>query len=239
MVQESQPKKRWKAMMLFLIGMPVGLVGYFVGDYVAEHVPQDQLFAWLGPPKSTDYSSVDTGLMTIAFVYVIICLLSAVLFIFARFNKAIGEKSGVLQMVGTGESGRHSLLPLAIFYVANGGLIVILAISDIVTLNQANAIWMSGAGVLLALIMAATSARLWHILDELVRVIWVEALAITSLVFLTITMAGTIATSSGLIGTMSAFHAIIWYHMIYMAVYVGVTYKRAPELLGLLEAEQP
>jgi hypothetical protein len=235
----SAPTKLYRRIiMATLAGVISGTVGYYVGKYLSFSLPKDQLLAVLGLPQNLSLSSGDVVALIFASLWIGVCLVSTILFLTARFNSKVATKFGVLQQVGSGQIGHQSMTLLAQFYGANGGLVMLLVIARLWQLSSAQAIGFVVAGVLMSVAMIHASIHLWGLLDELIKTIWLESVAVTCGIVLILAIVATLADLVGLGTGITGFQTIIAYHFIYLLVYFWISVVRAPETLGLLAEER-
>lgn len=230
--QGQKPKGLLKRLVLPILGgLAFGAIGGFVGAQLAKTAPKEVMLAKLGLPA--DLALGLGGMVAIWFsvLWIVLCIISTVLFVLGSTNSKMAEKTGIIQMIGGGSKGRAAAIPLALFYFADGGLLALLAIASLWKIDGTLGIWFVTASCVFAIIMVQTSFRLWNLLDELVRVIWVEANAISCGIMLVLGGVFTLANVVGLVGSFTAFEAIVGYHAIYLIVYTIITFRRAPEML--------
>lgn len=238
MESDQIAKKRFQnAIFTVALGILLAVAGYTFGQKLAEWLPRDQLLEKLG--LAPDFSmNVGTIIACIfAFLYIVICLGGAGVYLASHLNPEAAKKSGVLQQLGGGERGRKSVLPLVQFYCGNSGLLILLIVAEIWTIQGL----LSGAFLLAAAVMGflmiTSSLRLWQLLDELIKVIWVEAMAIAGGIFLVLALVAALAAKVGFGAEITSFQAIVIFHVLYFVVYFATSGVRAPETLRVLEDE--
>jgi hypothetical protein len=239
MEHTSAPAKLYRRIIMATIaGAIAGALGYYAGKYLSVSLPKEHLLDLLGLPQSLSLSGGDVVALVFASLWIGLCLVSTILFLTARFNSKVATKFGVFQQVGSGQSGRQSITLMAQFYAANAGLVLLLVIARLWKLSSGEAIGSVMAGVLLSIAMIHASIRLWGLLDELIRTIWLESVAVTCGIVLMLSIVATLADLVGLGLGITGFQAIIGYHFIYLLAYTGISVARAPETLGLLSEER-
>jgi hypothetical protein len=239
MEHTKAPAKLYRRIIMATIaGAIAGALGYFAGKYLSVSLPKEHVLDLLGLPQNLSLSSGDVAALVFASLWIGLCLVSTILFLTARFNSKVATKFGVLQQVGSGQSGRQSITLMAQFYGANGGLVLLLFIASLWKLSGGQAIGSVVAAILMSIAMIHASMRLWRLLDELIKTIWLEAVAVTCGIVLVLSIVATLADLVGLGLGITGFQAIIGYHFVYLLVYFWISIVRAPETLGLL-AEEP
>jgi hypothetical protein len=234
----APPKLYRRIIVATLAGAIAGVIGYYLGKHLSVSLPNDQLLAVLGLPQNLSLSSGDVVALIFASLWIGVCLVSTILFLTARHNSKVATKFGVLQQVGSGQTGRQSITLLAQFYGANGGLVLLLVIASLWKLSSGQAIGSVLAAILMSVAMIHASIRLWGLLDELIKTIWLESVAVTCGIVLILAIVATLADLVGFGTGITGFQAIIGYHFIYLLVYFWISVVRAPDTLGLL-AEEP
>jgi hypothetical protein len=238
-MESSQPKKRFfqNALRFALMGLFIGAAGYFVGDKLADWLPPDQLRQRLGLAADFHVSLGELIAIVFALLYAALHIVSIILFLNLYFNPEKAQKSAVFQVLGSGKNGRKSILPLCQFYAANMAIIILLMVAEVWLIKGVMSWLFLGVAILMGLLMVTSSVQLWHSLDELLKVIWIESMAITSGIFLVAAMSIAMAIQVGLDLDITRFQAIIGFHILYLVVYLAIAAKRAPDSFGTLEDE--
>jgi hypothetical protein len=169
--------------------------------------------------------------MLVAGSLVFLSLLQAVFLLLARYNNSLSRASGIEAQFGDGKTGRKSLWPLALFHGANGFFILLLTYVSIATLQGPLVAIMCGLAISLGAIMIGCTIRLWKVLDEMVRRIWVEATALSCAIMLVIAMFASLGSSFGFVHSPTPLQAVLAYNVIYLIAYIALTAIRAPETL--------
>jgi hypothetical protein len=85
--------------------------------------------------------------------------------------------------------------------------------------------------------MVWTGHRLWFLLDEFFRAIWLEAGALASYIMVTILLVAGSAVATGLMPAISLYSGLVLYQIIYLIAYGWVVSKRDPTMLEVEEPE--
>jgi hypothetical protein len=227
----ENPPQRKKFVRGILICMAVG-AGVGVISAIVGGPTIDRLF------ERATLAGADLFTTLILVMWIVICALSIVLFLLARFSKVLGEKSGILQAIGSGKRGMAVLVPLVLCYLGNAGLLVLLLIAKLSGFDPKNGVSLVAFASLLGAMMVYGSYRCWVLLDELLRGIWIDANAITSSFLLVFAMVLGFANLVGIGPTLTLFHAIGIYHALYLVVNIWLTAVRAPAMLTNPLAEE-
>ncbi len=219
-----------------------GLIGYFsfwIFDRLFGSLEIDSLIAKWGLKSDIDLSFAGQMTLTLAGLWVFTCFLHVVLFALTFFSPQFGAKMGILQMLGGANRGRISLGPLLTFYLASGGVTLLLTASTVLLIKGPLATAILVMGIILSGLLVWSAARLWQVLDELLKIIWVEAVAVTCGLYLTLGGFLMLANLLGIMGAPSGFLAFILFHWLYLLVYLVIMWQRAPDMLTspTLEAE--
>jgi hypothetical protein len=218
-----------KVAVAILIGIPVGIAGYYVGSGIAQ--AENTNFASIRSVFGID-EATDLHIPTIlaAAFLVFLSFVQTGMVLIARYNREFSRKSGIEAQLGDGKTGRASLLPLAWFHGANGVFILLLACATLWTFRDVAAVVAGLIGLTCSLVMAFHAFQVWKLLDELVRSIWVEATALSCGIVLILSMFMSLGTSLGLLEPMSTFQAVLAYNYFYLATYFAITAIRTPEI---------
>jgi hypothetical protein len=92
-------------------------------------------------------------------------------------------------------------------------------------------------GIASSMVMVWSGLKLWFILDEFFRTIWVEACALASLIMLVIVLIVACAISAGLMPEVTLYTGLVLYQIIYLIAYGWVAGKRDPNMLEMGEPE--
>lgn len=217
-------KKTWIA--AFVLGVLGGIFGYKFGVHLADVEGSTPLRTYFGISETAEISLPTLGA---AAFFVFLSFLQAIVLLVSHFNSKVRRSAGVEAQFGDGKKGRASLPPLALSSAANGVFISLLTYLSLVEVSKDSAFAMIGIGLVCAIILVVTSIQLAGLLDELVRGIWVDALAISSGVVLLIVMLVSLFASLGIIANMSALQGVLAFNYVYFFAYMALTAKRTPE----------
>jgi hypothetical protein len=209
------------------VGAGVGVLSAILGGPTI-----DRLF------ERTTLTGLDLFTTLVLVMWIVICALSIVFFLLARFSKVLGEKSGILQAIGSGKRGMAVLVPLVLFYLGNAGLLILLLIAKLSGFDPKNGVSLVAFASLFGAMMVYGGYRCWVLLDELLRGIWIDANAITSGFLLVFAMILGFANLVGVGPKLTLFHAIGIYHALYLVVNIWLTAVRAPAMLTNPLAEE-
>ena len=92
-------------------------------------------------------------------------------------------------------------------------------------------------GLASGVVMVWSGLKLWFLLDEFFRAIWVEACALASFIMLMIVLVVACAISVGLIPEVTVYTGLVLYQVIYLIAYGWVAGKRDPNMLEMGEPE--
>ncbi len=209
--------------------------GYLTGDWLAERFPQGGGFGYLaeqGYPPLTIISLVLGGILL--FIYV--C--SAIIYALAIFNKSIAGNRALTGGLGNSPSSRKAFPFILVFYVAYAAVFGILTLYEITPNLPINFAWpMFLIGLASSVAMVWSGLKLWFLLDEFFRAIWVEACALASFIMMMIVLVVASAISVGLIPEVTVYTGLVLYQVIYLIAYGWVAGKRDPNMLEMGEPE--
>ncbi len=209
--------------------------GYVTGDWLAERFPHGGGFGYLaeqGYPPLTIISLVLGGILL--FIYV--C--SAIIYALAIFNKGIARNRALTGGLGDSPSSRKAFPFILVFYVAYAAVFGILTLNVVPLDLSTSFAWpMFLIGLASAAAMVWSGLKLWFILDEFFRAIWVEACALASFIMLLIVLVVASAISVGLIPEVTVYTGLVLYQIIYLIAYGWVAGKRDPNMLEMGEPE--
>jgi hypothetical protein len=218
--------KKFKALVTFwLTCLPIGILAYFIVDGFADPTFVGWIRSSLGSNQSTP---IHVPTLAAAGFLVLMAFMSTILLLLSRFNMAISKATGTAAQFGDSKKARSSLVYLAAMHGANGVFIAILTYVELLRPSGAQATVAICLSLVSAVLAIFTTIRVWPILDEMVRRIWVESLALAAGICLLLGMFWSLATSLGFVETVSLFQCLIIYNSIYFAVYMFVTAIRAP-----------
>lgn len=212
-----------------------GAFGYVTGDWFAERFPHGGGFGYLaeqGYPPLT-IMSLFFGVILL-FIYV--C--SAIIYALAIFNKGLASNRALTGGLGNSPSSRKAFPYILAFYVAYAAVFGILTLYVVPSDLSTNLAWtLFLIGLASSLVMVWSGHRLWFLLDEFFRTIWVEACALASFIMLVIVLAVGCAVATGLMPAVSLYSGLVLYQIIYLIAYGYVAGKRDPNMLEMGEPE--
>jgi hypothetical protein len=218
--------KKMKAQLPFLgFGLLLGMLGYWLGAKMADPNFVASLREALGIAGST---KIHSPTVSAACLIILMAILQAVVLVLARVSPAFSKASGVEAQFGDGKTTRKSLTHMAWMGSANGLFIALLAFAEVWKLSGTPAVLAASGGLLCGLVICVTGVRVWPILDEMVRRIWVEATALSCGMTLLLGMFWSLGTSLGYVESVTTFQTVLIYNYIYLAVYLVITAIRAP-----------
>ncbi|MFY7760324.1 hypothetical protein [Aquidulcibacter sp.] len=212
-----------------------GAFGYVTGDWFAERFPHGGGFSYLaeqGYPPLTIISLVLGGILL--FIYV--C--SAIVYGLAIVNKGIASNRVLTGGLGGNPSSRKAYPYIFVFYVAYAAVFGILTLYAASPNLPTSFAWpMFLIGLVSSIAMAWSATKLWFILDEFFRTIWVEACALASFIMLVIVLIVASAVSVGLMPAVTLYSGLVLYQLIYLITYGIVAGARDPNMLEMGEPE--
>jgi hypothetical protein len=181
----------------------------------------------------SDWYLLSGGEETLIFagLWTLVCWLQALTYVMSFFQPRIGKMTGISQMVGARGGGRKVLIPLGTSWFAYGGLTCLLVITVFWKLNGFYAIACLVSAIVLSGLMIVATNRFWKSLDELVRVIWIESLAVSCGIFLLIATILTLGGQLDLVDGLSGFQTLMLLNWVYLFTSLAVMWRRAPEML--------
>lgn len=209
--------------------------GYVTGDWFAERFPHGGGFGYLaeqGYPPLTIISLVLGGILLLAYVG------SAIIYALAIFNKGIAGNRALTGGLGDNPSSRKAFPFILLFYVAYAAVFGILTLYEIPPSLPTSFAWpMFLIGLASGVAMVWSGLKLWFLLDEFFRAIWVEACALASFIMLVIVLIVASAISIGLLPEVTVYTGLVLYQIIYLIAYGWVAGKRDPNMLEMGEPE--
>lgn len=212
-----------------------GAFGYVTGDWFAERFPHGGGFGYLAeqgyPPLTIISLVLGVGLLSIY-----VC--TAIIYALAIFNEGIASNRALTGGLGNSPSSRKAFPYILAFYVAYAAVFGILTLYAGAPNLPTSFAWpLFLIGLASSLVMVWTGHRLWFLLDEFFRTIWVEACALASYIMLIIVLAVGCAVATGLMPAVSLYSGLVLYQIIYLIAYGYVAGKRDPNMLEMGEPE--
>jgi hypothetical protein len=217
------------------LGVCGAAFGYVTGDWFAERFPHGGGFGYLaeqGYPPLTIIS------LTLGGILLFIYLCSAIIYALAIFNKGIARNRALTGGLGDNPSSRKAFPFILLFYVAYAAVFGILTLYEIPPNLPTSFAWpMFLIGLASGVAMVWSGLKLWFLLDEFFRAIWVEACALASFIMLVIVLIVASAISIGLLPEVTVYTGLVLYQIIYLIAYGWVAGKRDPNMLEMGEPE--
>jgi hypothetical protein len=209
--------------------------GYVTGDWFGERFPNGGGFGYLaeqGYPPMTIISLILGGILL--FIYVA----SAIVYALAIFNKGVASNRALTGGLGNNPSSRKAYPYILIFYVAYAAIFGVVTFYEALPNPPTSLAWpMFLIGLASGVAMVWSGHKLWFILDEFFRTIWVEACALASFIMLVIVLIVACAISAGLMPEVTLYTGLVLYQIIYLIAYGWVAGKRDPNMLEIGERE--
>jgi hypothetical protein len=235
-MHEIKRAKRFNEGSLFFIGsigllaLFGGIIGYLTGKWVkqAGHASAN--------PFLSDVSFVAGLSISSGFVLLGIYIASAAIYGLAMVHKGVASNRALTGGLGGNPSSRKAYPYLILFYLGYSAAFGVLTALEIgVHHSPANAPLFVGAASIGVVAMVWSALRLWSILDEFFRAIWVEACALSSFILLTIALIGLVAIKLELMTALSGYSWLVLYQWVYLITNGWVAFKRDPNMLSLRE----
>ncbi len=209
--------------------------GYLTGDWFAERFPNGGGFGYLaeqGYPPLTIIS------LFFGCILLLIYVCSAIIYALAIFNKGIAANRALTGGLGNSPSSRKAYPYILLFYVAYAAVFGVLTLYEVPPNPPTSLAWpMFLIGMASGVAMVWSGLKLWFLLDEFFRAIWVEACALASFLMLMIVLVVGSAISVGLIPEVTLYTGLVLYQIIYLIAYGYVAGKRDPNMLEMGEPE--
>lgn len=209
--------------------------GYLTGDWVAERFPHGGGFGYLAEQGYPPLTIISLFFGTILlFIYAA----SAIIYALAIFNKGIARNRALTGGLGNSPSSRKAYPYILLLYVAYAAVFGILTLYEAPLNLPTGFMWpMFLIGLASGVTMVWSGLKLWFLLDEFFRAIWVEACALASFLMLVIILIVASAITVGLIPEVTIYTGLVLYQIIYLIAYGWVAGKRDPNMLEMGEPE--
>jgi hypothetical protein len=209
--------------------------GYLTGGWFADRFPHGGGFGYLAEQGYPPLTIISLFFGTIL-LFIYVC--SAIIFALAIFNKSIAGSRALTGGLGNSPSSRKAYPYILLFYVAYAAVFGVLTFYEVPPNLPINFAWsMFLIGLASGVAMVWSGLKLWFILDEFFRTIWVEACALASVIMLMIVLIAASAISIGLIPEVPLYTGLVLYQIIYLIAYGWVASKRDPSMLEMGEPE--
>ncbi len=209
--------------------------GYLTGDWLAERFPHGGGFGYLaeqGYPPLTIISLFFGSILL--FIYAS----SAIIYALAISNRSIAGNRALTGGLGNSPSSRKAYPYILLFYVAYAAVFGIITLYEAPLNLPTSFAWpMFLIGLASGVAMVWSGLKLWFLLDEFFRAIWVEACALASFIMLVIVLIVASAISIGLLPEVTLYTGLVLYQIIYLIAYGYVAAKRDPNMLEMGEPE--
>jgi hypothetical protein len=209
-----------------VIGIFVGIAGYWVGAKFADPSFVASFRKTLGIPEATNIHP--PTVMAAGFI-IFMGILQTTLLVMACFSRKLSQATGIEAQFGDSKTARKSLFYIAGMGSASSIFMALLVFAELwKPIGSQSVLVTASIAFVCAFIICVTGIRLWPLLDEMVRRIWVEATALSAGVTLLCGMFWSLGTSLGILIELTTFQAVLAYNFIYLAVYLSITAIRAP-----------
>ena len=230
-------KQRGNPWTKFVVSTAIwGVLGAISGYLIATHTKGTKVEDIARFVFERDFVSYMGALF--GFVLLGIYIASAIIFALAIVNKRVANNRALTGGLGTSPSARKAYPYLVAFYVAYAALLGILTFYEFHPQGLSDLSWpLFGIGLISGVALIWSGYKLWFLLDEFMRVIWLEAGALASYIALVIVLVAGCAAATGLMPAVSLYSGLVLYQIIYLIAYFWVASKRDPNMLTMEEPE--
>ncbi len=233
-INQKRPGNPW---MKFVVSTAIwavlgGISGYLIATHTKGTKVED-VARFVFERDFVPYMSALLGFLLLG-AYIV----SAIIFALAIVNKRVANNRALTGGLGTSPSARKAYPYLVAFYVAYAALLGILTFYEFHPKGPSSMSWpLFLIGLASGVAMVWTGRRLWFLLDEFFRAIWLEAGALASYIMVTILLVVGSAVATGLMPAVSLYSGLVLYQIIYLIAYGWVAGKRDPNMLEMGEPE--
>jgi hypothetical protein len=213
-----------------VIGGLVGGISVLGFNAFVDHIEDKTIFAMLGLRNDLLFTIADQTALSLSLGWIAICLGSAAMYWLTHLNNGLGKKMGISQMIGDGARGRAAPIPLSFFYLSYGAITALLTVTVLWKIEGYWAFLFIVAGIVLGCVMTQTAIRLWTVLDELLKGIWLDSFLLASGIALVLGMTTTLAIQLGLVSGVSGLLAIMIFNYLNILIYGVIMWQRAPDM---------
>ena len=233
---ETKRAKRFNESSLFFLGLIGllalfgGIIGYFAGRWVRQAEQAGASLFWSDVSLATGLS-IASGFGLLG-VYIA----TAAIYAIALVHKGVASSRVLTGGLGANPSSRKAYPYLILFYLGYSAAFGVLTALEIGThYAPANAGLFFGAASIGVAAMVWSALRLWSILDEFFRAIWVEACALSAYISVLIALIGLVAIKLELVPALSGYSWLVLYQWVYLFTYFWVAFERDPNMLSMSE----
>ncbi|MCE2891409.1 MAG: hypothetical protein ACK51R_09795 [Hyphomonadaceae bacterium] len=234
-INQTRPGNPW---MKFVVGTAIwAIVGGISGYLLATQTKGTKLEDAVRLVFERDFVSFMSVLL--GFILLGIYVFSAIIFALAIVNKRVANNRALTGGLGSSPSSRKAYPYILTFYVAYTAILGVLTFYQFHPQGLSSMSWpLFLIGLTSGVAMVWTGHRLWFLLDEFFRAIWLEAGALASYIMLVIVLAAGCAMAAGLMPAASLYSGLVLYQIIYLIAYGWVAGKRDPNMLEMGEPEE-
>lgn len=232
-----KPKKQGNPWTKFVVSTATwGVLGAISGYLIATHTKGTKLEDAARFVFERDFIPFISALL--GFLLLGAYIASAIIFALAIVNKRVANNRALTGGLGTSPSARKAYPYLVAFYVAYAALLGILTFYEFHPKGLSSMSWpLFLIGLASGVAMVWTGRRLWFLLDEFLRAIWLEAGALASYIMTVIVLIAGCAAATGLMPAVSLYSGLVLYQIIYLIAYGWVVSKRDPSMFEMEEPE--
>lgn len=233
-IRQKQQKNPWTK---FVVSTAIwGVVGAISGYLIATHTKGTKLEDVARLVFERDFITFISVLF--GFLLLGIYVATAIIFALAIVSKRVANNRALTGGLGTSPSARKAYPYLLAFYVAYAAILGILTFYEFYPQGFSGVSWpLFVTGLISGVVLIWSGYKLWFLLDEFMRVIWLEAGALTSYIALVIVLVVGCAVAAGLMPAVSLYTGLVLYQIVYLIAYTWVASKRDPNMLELGEPE--
>ena len=233
MSEAINQKRLGNPWMKFVVGTAIwAIVGGISGYLIATHTKGTKLEEVARLVFERDFVHFMSALL--GFLLLGAYVFSAIIFALAIVNKRVANNLALTGGLGTSPSARKAYPHLVAFYVAYAAILGVLTFYEFHPKGLSSMSWpLFLIGLASGVAMVWTGRRLWFLLDEFLRAIWLEAGALASYIMTVIVLIAGCAMAAGLMPAASLYSALVLYQIIYLIAYGWVAGKRDPSMLEM------
>jgi uncharacterized membrane protein len=219
-------KKTKLYLPILVISILMGIGGYELG---ANFANPDFVMAFRKNLGIAEATNIHEPTLVAAGFLILIGIVQTILLVLACFSRKISQATGIEAQFGDSKTARKSLSYLTWMGSANCIFIALLVFAELwKPIGTQGVFLITSIALVCGLIMCVSGVRVWPLLDEMVRRIWVDATALSGGITLLLGMFWSLGTSISLVEQVTTFQMVLAYNLIYFVVYLGITAIRAP-----------